>query len=232
MQRSTVNIDHLVIAANSLQQGVDYVHEQLGVNIPFGGVHESMGTHNHLMQLGDSVFLEVIAVNPDGKEPLQPRWYGLDDPYVKASIAAQPALVGWVVNTRSIDDVLRTAAGEGFDFGTMVSVSRENLNWKFGLPHDGRLLAAGMLPYIIEWAGNVHPAGRMPSTGCKLTSLGIEHPQTNWLFNSLQSIGAAELVSLTTADTPRLSATIESPRGLVTLRSPVLRSKNAGSAAT
>ena len=101
-----VNIDHVVIAAIDLAQGVRYVREQLGVDIPFGGVHPLMGTHNHLMQLGEAVFLEVIAINPRGEQPLQPRWYGLDDPYVRARIAEEPALVGWVVNTSSIDEVL------------------------------------------------------------------------------------------------------------------------------
>ena len=94
-----LNIDHVVVAAIDLEQGVRYVREQLGVDIPFGGEHPLMGTHNHLMQLGDAVFLEVIAVNPLGEQPVQPRWYGLDDPYVRARIAEEPALVGWVVNT-------------------------------------------------------------------------------------------------------------------------------------
>jgi len=63
MSTNLVNLDHLVIAASSLEQGVDYVRKMLGVDIPFGGVHSAMGTHNHLMQLGNSVFLEVIAIN-------------------------------------------------------------------------------------------------------------------------------------------------------------------------
>ncbi|MEE8364674.1 MAG: VOC family protein [Gammaproteobacteria bacterium] len=43
----------MVIAADSLEQGVDYVRSTLGVDIPRGGVHQTMGTHNHLMQLGN-----------------------------------------------------------------------------------------------------------------------------------------------------------------------------------
>ena len=61
---STV-IDHLVIAAETLEQGAEYVLKMLGVDIPFGGVHPKMGTHNLLMQLGNTLFLEVIAINPD-----------------------------------------------------------------------------------------------------------------------------------------------------------------------
>jgi len=197
-----INIDHVVIAAISLEQGADYIKSQLGVDIPFGGVHPSMGTHNLLMQLGDSVFLEVIAVNPQGELPVQPRWYGLDDPYVRAQIVDEPALVGWVVNTDSIERVL-------------------SASWKFGLPDDGRLLAAGMLPYIIEWECSPHPAALMADTGCQLVSLAIEHPHSTWLQKSLDCIGATKLLSIVPADRPRLSVSIDTPKGIVTLQSSV-----------
>jgi len=54
-------LDHLTVAALSLDEGVAHVRRALGVEIPPGGAHPIMGTHNHLMQLGNSVFLEVIA---------------------------------------------------------------------------------------------------------------------------------------------------------------------------
>ena len=57
-------IDHLVVGAANLSAGVEYVNRLLGVDIPYGGEHEKMGTHNHIMQLGSRLFLEVIAINP------------------------------------------------------------------------------------------------------------------------------------------------------------------------
>ena len=56
-----LSLDHLVVAALTLEAGVDHVFRSLGVAIPPGGAHPLMGTHNHLMQLGEGVFLEVIA---------------------------------------------------------------------------------------------------------------------------------------------------------------------------
>ena len=67
------HLDHLVIAAETLDQGIDYIRATLGVEIPKGGLHKTMGTHNHLMQLGDNTYLEVIATNPEGITPDQPR---------------------------------------------------------------------------------------------------------------------------------------------------------------
>lgn len=214
-----LSIDRIVIAASNLEQGARYICAQLGVDIPFGGVHETMGTHNLLMRLGDSVFLEVIAINPDGAVPAQPRWYGLDDPYVRAAIAEEPSLVGWVVNTSAIDAVLAAATKGGMDFGKSVPVTRGGLTWKFGLPHDGRLLGAGMLPYIIEWETDSHPAALMADTGCTLVDITVAHPQADWVAGSLECIGARGQVNIVSADTPCLSVDINSPRGVVTLQS-------------
>src|SRR4051794_31253133 len=44
-------IDHLTVAALTLEQGVAHVQHALGVVIPPGGAHPLMGTHNHVMQL-------------------------------------------------------------------------------------------------------------------------------------------------------------------------------------
>ena len=46
-------LDHLTVAALTLEQGVDHVRRALGVVVPPGGAHPLMGTHNCLMQLGD-----------------------------------------------------------------------------------------------------------------------------------------------------------------------------------
>lgn len=213
-------LDHLVIGASDLAQGVAYVEEQLGVTIPAGGVHQKMGTHNHLMRLGESLFLEVIAINPDLPQPSQPRWFGLDDPHVSATIRQQPALLTWVVNCEDIEYVLRQAA---LPFGRRETVSRGNLEWYFGIPEDGRLLAGGMLPYLMQWQVETHPALQMADPGCRLNDLHIHHPCPDWIASVLNSIDAEDLVRihpLQTNRTPYLTAEIDTPAGRRILRSP------------
>jgi len=99
-------IDHLVVGALTLAEGVEYIRETMGVEIPAGGAHSALATHNHLMAIGEDVFLEVIAPDEAACESpdrfSQPRWYGLDDPYVRASLHQSPALIAWVVNTQAI----------------------------------------------------------------------------------------------------------------------------------
>ena len=53
-------LDHIVIAADTLQQGIDYLQAKLDVDIPKGGIHQTMGTHNHVMQLANEAGYEVI----------------------------------------------------------------------------------------------------------------------------------------------------------------------------
>jgi hypothetical protein len=211
-------IDHLVIGAADLAQGVAFVREELGVDIPFGGAHEKMATHNHLLSLGGDVFLEVIAIDPQTPIPQRPRWFGLDDPYVRGQIQEKPALLTWVVNTHDIQKLLQ--AGD-FLFGKADLLRRGDLSWYFGLPEDGRLLAGGMLPYVIQWRTASHPARRMADRGCRLGALAIHHPHVAWLQSALESIGAVDLVTihpLPANETPYLLATIETPSARVELR--------------
>lgn len=37
-----------------------------------------MGTHNLMLRLGDSSYLEIIAINPAAPAPGRPRWFALD----------------------------------------------------------------------------------------------------------------------------------------------------------
>ena len=212
------DLDHIVIAADSLQQGVDYLQRSLGVEIPPGGKHQSMATHNHVMQLGNDAYLEVIAIDPDGETPRHPRWFGLDTPQMRAAIREQPRLITWVINTPDLQSLAKQA---GFDIGTPTKLSRDNLSWEFALPDDGRLLGDGMLPYCIQWHSSPHPSQGMADTGCLLQELTIHHNRPHWLIDRLDAIEVGHLVHiepLPDNETAYLSATIDTPNGTVELK--------------
>ncbi|WP_163339910.1 VOC family protein [Desulfopila sp. IMCC35008] len=212
-------LDHLVIAAKSLEQGVAYVEETLGVTIPFGGIHPQMGTHNHLASLGTDSFLEIIAINPNAEPPRRPRWFDLDNPLMIKSLQRSPRLIGWVANTNNIKEVL---AHSRCSFGTPETLQRDHLSWQFGLPADGRLLAGGFLPYLIQWPSKTHPAADMYDVGLHLKSLTCHHTNPAWLKSMLSSIGADGLIRIKQASCSKsstLSAQFKTPSGEVTLHS-------------
>src|SRR6185503_14763543 len=92
-------IDHLVVAASSLEAGARYVCAILGIEPEAGGKHERMGTHNRLLKLGEALYLEVIAIDPEGAPPTHARWFELDH----FTPESEPRLVTWVARTRDID---------------------------------------------------------------------------------------------------------------------------------
>ncbi|MDX1520106.1 MAG: VOC family protein, partial [Anaerolineae bacterium] len=142
---------------------------------------------------GGDVYLEVIAINPEAPAPSRPRWFSLDDPFIRARLNREPTLLTWVINTPDVAKLLRATP---FPFGSPEPMHRGELRWLFTLLPDGHLPAAGFLPTIIEWQTQPHPSGRMADPGCRLTCLTIHHPQLEWLGNILTAIGAARLVTL------------------------------------
>ena len=212
-------IDHIVVAADSLERGVDYLRDGLGVDIPVGGKHVTMGTHNHLMQLGDGVYLELIAIDPGAKPPGHPRWFGLDDANMRARLERGPALITWVM--RSVD-LLRVKQKADFEIGEPTELARDHLRWRIALTDDGRLLGNGLLPYVIQWDSEPHPSTAMAQLGCRLLSLELFHNRPNWLRDRLSSIAADHLVdihALVDDEAPYLCARIETPLGIKTLSS-------------
>ena len=82
------SLDHLAIATTSIE-GRE-LDELLGVDLSRGGKHERMGTHNRLLRLGPTSYLELISIDPQAPAPGHPRWFELDEPAMKASLAAGP----------------------------------------------------------------------------------------------------------------------------------------------
>jgi hypothetical protein len=66
-------LDHLIVAAVTLADGIEYIAEITGVAPRPGGKHAAMGTHNALLRLGEQVYLEIIAIDPAAAKPARPR---------------------------------------------------------------------------------------------------------------------------------------------------------------
>lgn len=219
----TLKIDHLVVAADTLEQGIAYIEQQFSVKVPLGGVHPLMGTHNCLMQAGDNMFFEIIAINPqslvdDALRIKHPRWFSLDDPLLRAQLKQSPKLLTWLVNTQQFEETKK----QGIYRQTAAHLlSRNNLSWHFALPLDGSLLANGILPYLLQWQGP-NPAQTMPNKGCALEEITIYHPQPQWIKDQLDIIGASHLVSINALQEPQsafFEARFQTPKGPVTLSS-------------
>jgi hypothetical protein len=208
-----IELDHIVIGAATLEDGVRFVRERLGVEIPPGGKHPLMGTHNHVMRVGPASFLEVIAIDPAAPPPGRPRWFGLDDPAVQQRLEEQPRLIAWVARTRDIDVLVEASL---VPLGEVVSVTRGSLSWRLTVPTDGRPPMDGTAPLLIAWDRDLQPWEAMADPGCRVQKLTLAHPDTEKLQSMLQVLGLAgrEWLTLGRAVAPLLSAVIQTPSGL------------------
>lgn len=206
-------VDHLVVAAASLESGVAWIEERLGVHASAGGKHVAMGTHNALVGLGPGVYLEVIAIDPTLAPPARPRWYALDDPRMRAELAESPALIHWAARTRDIEtDATRSPV----DLGTILPMRRGDFEWRLTVPDDGHLPGRGLVPTLIQWSGR-HPTDTLRDFGLRLTALAGEHPEPAPVRAALAALGFTETLKVTYGRVPRLAAMLRTPRGVVTL---------------
>jgi hypothetical protein len=163
-------LDHLVVAARALDEGAAYICARLGVDCVAGGRHATMGTHNRLLSLGPSAYLEVIAIDPEAPAPARPRWFELDATAMKTRLARGPALVHWVERT---DDLERDAATYPGSL-SIVPFERGPYRWRMALAPDGSFPARGTLPTLIQWDGP-HPCAALPDSGIRLRGLRHEN---------------------------------------------------------
>jgi hypothetical protein len=202
--------DHLVVTAASLQAGMDWVEEKLGVSMAprIGGEHVRLGTHNALMSLGPGFYLEVIAIDPAAPAPGRARWFGLD----RLAPGAPPRLAHWVARS---GDIHAAAQAATIKPGVIEEMSRGALHWLITIAADGALQCEGELPSLIQWQTEPHPASALPELGCRLEQLELDHPRAPEMAETLQAIGLRDRrIALRTAPAPRLAAAIVTPHGL------------------
>lgn len=203
-------IDHITVTAPTLEAGAEFVRQTLGVSPQAGGEHPRMATHNLLLRLGDSLFLEVVAPNPNAPAPVRPRWFALDT----LRPDALPALSTWVARTADIHAAVAACLEP---LGNIESMSRGALNWLITFPADGALPLNGIAPALIEWQAVVHPAAGLQNLGLSLVKLELFHPEPERISRLLRSLGLEGQVSIAPAPekhAPWLVAHIETPQGI------------------
>ena len=224
----TAHIDHLVVAASTLQEGVAWCERTLGITPGPGGEHPLMGTHNRLFSIASAdypaAYFEIIAINSEAacaRIHGAKRWFDLENEALQGNLKQNgPRLVHFVASTLTAHDAMHAWSQLGIDRGELLEASRMTaqgkLSWKITVRSDGQRLMHGTLPTLIEW-GDVHPTHHMAASGVTLHSLAATLPETDELR---AAYGAINLQGVgVTQGPPNLIATLQTPRGLVTLES-------------
>jgi hypothetical protein len=204
-------VDHLVYATADLDRGIAEIEALLGIRAMPGGRHAAWGTCNALVGLGPRRYLEILAPDFDSSPGPAGRLFGLE------TLGAS-RLLTWVANGTGLEKLRDSAAGEGVVLGDVLSGERQRpdggvLRWTLTDPR--RVLAAGVVPFFIDWGQSPHPALLSPE-GATLVSLHAEHPEAEHVRCMLRTLN----LGLTVQDgpAPALLAEIDCPNGRVVLR--------------
>ena len=240
-------IDHLVVVAKTLEQGVQWCETTLGVTPNPGGEHAQFGTHNRLFKIATPThplaYLEIIAINPGAKQEnntpasaknesknadAKKRWFDMDDAALQAAVAIEPRLVHFVAQTDDIQAGRSALKALGIDRGAAVEANRHTrkgrLEWKITVRDDGQRLFNGTLPSLIQWGKSthaeplrLHPRNTLPRSGVSLQSLAVTSPTADKLQAAYEAIG---LTAVTLTEGPaNITVTLKTPTGIVTLQS-------------
>ncbi len=204
MTTPTIKLDHLVVAATSLEIGMAWVKDRIGVDVPRAGAHNHMATHNCVGRIGDDIYLEIIAINPDDT-PDRIRWFSMDDPTFQARLTRKGAFLHhWAVNTSDISTTLHAARHTP---GDAMAMSRGTLHWKISVRDDGILARDGVIPTVIEWPDIPHPSQQMTDLGIRFEEIAVHTTDPAGTRADLEAIGATHLCQVVEADKNTLSAT-------------------------
>lgn len=203
-------LDHLVYASSTLERGIDEIEALLGVRPVRCGHHPRYGTHNAQLALGDGVYLEIIARDPE--LPAPPRGALIDLPS-----NADSRLLTWVYRTADIEAAASAAGDAAVGLGPVESGSRvrpdgSEIRWQMTDPYA--MPMAGAIPFLINWGAMTHPSAVVPSAG-QFVELEIRHPEPDRVRDALSVLGAEARVIA--GETCRLAAKIRTSAGLTIL---------------
>jgi len=220
-----LTLDHLVYGVPDLSEAIDDFEKRLGLSPMLGGRHAGLGTHNAILPLEGESYVELIASDPDGPTPNQPRPFGLDT-------LCEPRLVTWAVRSRAIETDVQHAREQGFDPGIVFTMSRtepdgETLEWKLSLLP--KPFGDGLVPFVIDWGKSRHPAAapRIPSEAQthnpdddptsygKLSTFSATHPDPAPIRAALHALGVS--LDIQPGTIAGLSARLTGPAGSIAL---------------
>ena len=204
-----VEFDHVALSAGTLASGIDAFRDLTGIELPRGGEHPLMSTHNCVTSMGPDTFFELITVDPDAPDPGRARWFGLDSVAADAPLHARAILY----RTDDIEGAIAAARELGIDLGEPLALTRGTMSWRFSVREDGAIPHGSVGPMLLQWdQPDPHPASRMPELGIRVTGLEIRTPDPAPL-RALFDAWGVEDAPIITQGAPGLTFTLALPDG-------------------
>ena len=206
-------IDHIVIGAANLEKATKKVEGLIKTKFSTSGKHSLMATHNRLVRLQNSAYVEIIAIDPSASFPKsctrEKRWFSLDSNKTKRRLSLAPQPLCWVV---AVNNIEQTASNCGYEPGRITEMSRGDFRWKLTVPDSGELSEGGVLPVLIEWPKGKNPADVMPESNLVLKQITLFHPSPNFIEHILSAMDISGPIKIKFGE-PAIQFTFRTPNG-------------------
>jgi hypothetical protein len=206
-------IDHIVIGAANLEKATEKVEGLLQTKFSTSGKHSLMATHNRLVRLQNSAYMEIIAIDPSASFPKscfqEQRWFSLDSATTQRRLTTAPQPLCWVV---AVNNIEQFASNCGYSPGRVTEMSRGDFRWKLTVPNNGDLSEGGILPVLIEWPKGKNPAEAMPESNLVLKQITLFHPSPDFIEPILCAMDIAGPINIKLGE-PAIQFTFKTPNG-------------------
>ena len=141
-------IDHIVYCVSDLKAAVDYFESLLGIRPIIGGSHQSKGTKNALLNLGNQSYLEILSIDEENVNFTGNRWMGID-------LIDGPKITRWSIKSKNLEEDSRilndySSALSHISKGSRMTRKGDLLSWKMILPASSPEVE--IMPFMTDWS--------------------------------------------------------------------------------
>ena len=205
------DIDHIVYAVKNLDHAIQELHELLGVRPVFGGHHKHNGTKNALLNLGNSIYLEVITKDKDNLDIPAPRWMGVD-------LIQESKVTRWSLKSTDLKSDAHHLSVYQDNMGVISGGSRQTskghlLEWEMILPLAEPEVE--VIPFMTDWQkSSVHPTDKL-ETECTLMDIKLSSPNPEKVNPTIKKLNLKMNVEKTKE--AKISLIMKCPNGIINL---------------
>ncbi len=203
-------LDHIVLAANTLEEGTSYIEKKLQVKLSDVGYHNDMGTHNRVVKISKSVYLEVISIDPNSRHLRSKRWFNLDSLKLQSQLRQSPRVIGYVIENKDTK-ILKY-------YEPFFKASRGKYKWQFAMPSTNVGISIdqshlnGIIPNLINWKSE-KPINKMQDNHLNLEKIQVILTEKQSPFKSfINSLGAIEKLTFSIIEKKNKSCIEDCPK--------------------
>lgn len=203
-------IDHIVMSFLNLEKACTKFESLTGITPTIGGQHLTKGTHNALVNIGDQIYLELIAPDPKNEQIKSPTWMAV-------SKIEQPRITRWAIKSSDINKDALVLNNFNKQYGKIESGSRQKtdgsmLRWQLSDP--GNDIPIDIAPFLLDWQDSIHPTQDLKET-CSLESIMIIHESPQIYQPLFRSLGID--FQIKKGDYPAIKIALKTPKGIIHL---------------